>query len=472
MTARFSYYVVLASMRTGSNLLEERLNQMVGVTCLGELFNPAFAGHAHKDRQFGMTPAEIGADPNRTIAKVQNDTDGLSGFRLFRNHNRAAFDACLADPTCAKIVLRRNPVNSFVSLRIAEQTDQWRMQDVRRAKSAKITYDGAEFRSYLNETDEFYADIARGLKLSGQTAFQIDYDDLNDDAVLAGLAQFLGAHAPEQKKKVKIKKQNPDALDTKVSNFEEMLADLASLDPVGLLDAPSFEPTRGPDVKGYVLHPDIPLLFAPVAGGPTEAMRLWMLSLGDGGALLTGLNQRQVRAWKREHPGHRSVTLLRHPVARAWEAFRCHLVERGPRQFEVIHRKLAELHGLDIPTADRIADVALPDLRSAFLGFLEFAKLNLNGQTTIRVDASWASQTATVQGIYRFAPLHELVLEERVDEACARLAGDMGVQSSAGFGPGMETDVLASIYDAEIEKTARAAYLRDYVNFGFGDWSG
>ena len=30
---------------------------------------------------------------------------------------------------------------------------------------------------------------------------------------------------------------------------------------------------------------------------------------------------------------------------------------------------------------------------------------------------------------------------------------------------------LADIYDAEIERMARAAYGRDYLMFGFEDWS-
>ena len=37
---------------------------------------------------------------------------------------------------------------------------------------------------------------------------------------------------------------------------------------------------------------------------------------------------------------------------------------------------------------------------------------------------------------------------------------------------GPEEARLQSIYDDEIEAAARAAYQRDYVGFGFGDWDG
>ena len=65
MAVTFDYFVILAVMRTGSNLLEELINAADGVSCYGEIFNPAFAGHAHKSDLFGMRPAEIAADPRR-----------------------------------------------------------------------------------------------------------------------------------------------------------------------------------------------------------------------------------------------------------------------------------------------------------------------------------------------------------------------------------------------------------------------
>ena len=42
----FEYFVVLAEMRTGSNLLESNLNAIDGIECHGELFNPFFIGTA------------------------------------------------------------------------------------------------------------------------------------------------------------------------------------------------------------------------------------------------------------------------------------------------------------------------------------------------------------------------------------------------------------------------------------------
>ena len=49
-TAPFDYFVVLAEMRTGSNLVEANLNEFAGVTCEGEVFNSHFISHEGKRR--------------------------------------------------------------------------------------------------------------------------------------------------------------------------------------------------------------------------------------------------------------------------------------------------------------------------------------------------------------------------------------------------------------------------------------
>ena len=50
MTADFDFFVVFAEMRTGSNLLEDYLNQIANVVCHGEAFNPNFIGYPNRVR--------------------------------------------------------------------------------------------------------------------------------------------------------------------------------------------------------------------------------------------------------------------------------------------------------------------------------------------------------------------------------------------------------------------------------------
>ena len=80
---RFDYFILLAEMRTGSNFLEATLNDLDGVSCVGELFNPAFIGHPKSDKVFGVSLLERDADPHGMVAKVKQQ-DGLCVFRYFR----------------------------------------------------------------------------------------------------------------------------------------------------------------------------------------------------------------------------------------------------------------------------------------------------------------------------------------------------------------------------------------------------
>ena len=54
----FDSFVMLAEMRTGSNLLEAALNALDGVTCHGEAFNPALIGYPKRSEMLGLSKAE------------------------------------------------------------------------------------------------------------------------------------------------------------------------------------------------------------------------------------------------------------------------------------------------------------------------------------------------------------------------------------------------------------------------------
>ena len=133
MTRQFDYFVMFAEMRTGSNFLESNLNSFDGLTCYGEAYNPHFIGYPSKNDLLGVTQAMRDADPLCVINKIIEKTDGLPGFRLFHNHDARAIDHCIPDPKCAKIILTRNPLESYVSWKIAQQTNQWKLTNVKNA---------------------------------------------------------------------------------------------------------------------------------------------------------------------------------------------------------------------------------------------------------------------------------------------------------------------------------------------------
>ncbi len=462
MGARFDAFVLLAGMRTGSNFLEANLNALPGVTCHGELFNPHFIGTKDRTAFLGFDLAARDRDPLALLDRVRKAGPGLTGFRFFHDHDLRVLDRVLPDPRVAKIILTRNPLDSYVSWKIAQETGQWKLTNPSALRSARATFDAAEFDTWLRMQQDFRRQVRHGLQLTGQAAFHVDYDDVPDVGVLNGIARFLGVEPTLQAPDPVLKRQNPGPVRQKVTNPAEMEAALALLDPFGLDHPQETEPRRAAAVPGYIAARGAPLLFLPVPGGPEAAVTGWLAALGSGG-LRTGLTHRDLRQWKRAHPGYRSFAVLRHPLARAHAVF-CTRVLGGT--LPEVRTRLIRTQNLDLPPPG----TAVPPetARAAFLGFLRLARQGLAGQAGLRVDACWATQTAVLQGHATLRPPDILVREDRLAEGLARLAQDIGLPC-----PPFQADPEpAPVSDDEIEQAVRDAYARDYLEFGFGSWRG
>lgn len=461
MTSAFDSFVMFAEMRTGSNFLEANLNAIPGVTCHGEAFNPVFIGKKDQTEFLGVTLAERESDPALLLRRMRERTPGLSGFRYFHDHDPRIFDLVMDDPRCAKIILTRNPVESYVSLLIARATGQWKLTNPKNLKQAKARFDAAEFQDHLDEVQQFQMRLLRALQARGQTAFYIDYEDIPDLAVLNGLAAFLGVEGRLEQVDTSLTVQNPEPLSEKVTNPGAMEQALARLDRFNLSRTPNFEPRRNASIPGYAAVKSAPLLFMPIKGAPITPVLDWMSTLGG---LERDFTHKTLRQWKRGHPGHRSFTILRHPLDRAHRAFRA--LEEGGLQPEQ-RNVLARVHGVHLPRpGESFADA--DTRRGAFLAFLRFLKRNLSGQTGFRTDAGWASQSATLQGFSLFQPPDMILREETLTEGLAFLCGEVGLPLPDLRPQRDDTDaMLDAIRDAELEEAARDAYQRDYLAFGF-----
>ncbi|MBO6895700.1 MAG: nodulation protein NodH, partial [Roseibium sp.] len=157
--------------------------------------------------------------------------------------------------------------------------------------------------------------------------------------MINGLARFLGSDEKLAAHDGQLKRQNPSPISEKVENFEEVTNALAALDQFNLSRTPNFEPRRGAAVPTYIATRDAGLIFMPVQGGPTQAISDW-LGVLEPSPLIQGMNQRALRDWKASHQPHRSFTVVRHPVARAFETFVTKILDTGPGSFLKIRRTL------------------------------------------------------------------------------------------------------------------------------------
>lgn len=473
MSGPFDYFVIFAEMRTGSNFLEANLNAFDGITCHGEAFNPHFIGYPNRTELLGLSRAERDAEPARLIGAIRGQTEGIGGFRYFHDHDPRVLDLMLDDPRCAKIVLTRNPVDSYVSRKIAQATGQWKLTNVKRRRDSTVIFDAAEFERHLAELQAFQVALLNRLQMRGQAAFHVHYDDLQSVEVMNGLARYLGCPARLEALDASLKPQNPEPLESKVENYEEMVRALARHDFFDLSRTPNFEPRRGAAVPGFLAGARAPLLYMPVRSGPEAAVRAWLAALDDvpEETLPTKLNQGALRQWMRAKPGHRRFTVLRHPVARAHAAFCDKILVKGPGCYRDIRRTLRKFHKLPIPGGWPDEGYDLVAHRAAFAAWLDFLRANLAGQTALRVDAHWATQAAVIEGMAQFGAPDMILRESEMAEGLSALARQAGyARAPLPPAPAPAPFDLGAIYDAEIEQLARAVYLRDYVLFGFGNW--
>lgn len=463
----FDCFVLFAEMRTGSNFLESNLNSFAGIKCHGELFNPHFIAYPGTHDVMGITQAMRDADPARLLGTIRMEKGVLGGFRFFHDHDPRVLDLILPDPRCAKIILTRNPIESYVSRKIAAATGQWKLTNAKNAKSDTVRFDAAEFEAHLTALQAFQLRLLAALQRTGQTAFYLDYEDLQDLEVMNGLAAFLGVPDRIEELDRKLKKQNPEPIEDKVVNFPEMEGVLARLDRFNLARTPSFEPRRGAAIPSYLAAATSPLLFLPVAGGPVAAIRDWLHGL-DGAAPESDFTMRSLRQWKLARPGHRSFTVLRHPLARAHAAYRTRIAGDGPGVFRGIRDTLVRVMGLVLPE-DRDDHAGH---QTAFEVFLAFLKSNLGGQTNLRVDPVWASQAALLQGMAGFAPPDAILREERLSRDLPILLVQIGRDGPCPIPSKSDPDHarLVAIHRPEQDVLIRDIYLRDYIAFGFGDW--
>ncbi len=473
MSSKFDYFVVFAEMRTGSNFLEANLNAFPGLTCHGEAFNPHFVGYPNKDDILGISQQQREKDPLQLVAAIRDRTDGLGGFRYFHDHDPRILETLLSDPRCAKIVLTRNPAESYVSWKIAQSTGQWKLTNLKRRKGGTAQFSDHEFETHLSVLQAFQVRILNALQISGQTAFYLDYEDLQNLDVINGLGRWLGQELPLEELDSQLKKQNPESLSAKVENFEEMEHALSGLDRFNLTRTPNFEPRRGAVVPSYVAAAKAPLLYMPVPGGPGEEIATWLAAL-DGARiedLQSGFSQKTLRLWRQTHPGFRSFTVLRHPLARVHHVF-CHrILADGPGAFSRIRKTLCKVHNLPLPKTGIPDGYDVTAHRAAFMAFLDFVQENILGQTSIRIDPNWASQTEVLNGFSAVALPDYLIREDELTHLLPVIAARLGkpgvpVPQSAPDLP----IALDAIYDEEIEARAQSIYQRDYGGFGFGPW--
>ena len=468
---RFSYFVVLAGMRTGSNLLEETISAMPGLESHGELFNPHFFGKPKQTEQFGISLDDRNRDPVQVIQAMCQSGDGVPGFRLFYDHDPRAIEYVLNDERAGKVILTRRPLDSYVSLKIARKTGQWWLGDLTAARTAQVDFDANEYAGFLDQLAEFQGHVRRALQRTGQTAFHIDYSEIGDPDVTSGLGKFLGSGGAPDPTKVRAKVQNPTSVAQRLTNPKDAEASLARINMPDLGLMSTFEPERGPGLRMFHACGTLPLLYMPIRGAGFDPVPDWLKAVDPDGQVESGMTQKDVRRWMRGHPGHRSFTVLRHPLARAYDAFCRHILPTDAEAYADIRDALVSRYNVALPDRWPNENWSVVRQHAAFLGFLKFLAGNLGGQTSVRVDHSWASQLAFLSAISRFVVPDRIAREDTLNKDLGQLLDSPQATADCGSFAVPGPISLTEIHSPELDTACEAAYRRDYIFFGFREWT-
>ena len=225
-------FVLLASQRTGSNLLNSILNQYNGITMHGEVFNEGFVGlHKEYHEIMNITRENVqqrNTDPRAFLDSLIEKTDAEAvGFHLFPNHNEEILNHVLNDDSYVKIGLRRSLFPSFISLMEAQQTDVWMVGKKGNDKLKDIDpiiFNPQKFERFKRRLEGFWSEVHSVLKSSNQKHFPIYYSTVKDINTINELVRFVGLEDSMESFKEKMRKQSKSPLRMRVTNYDDMVA--------------------------------------------------------------------------------------------------------------------------------------------------------------------------------------------------------------------------------------------------------
>jgi LPS sulfotransferase NodH len=213
---------VIATPRSGSNLLIDYLDWLPGVGCLPEVLNwggpigPKKLLHAQQIVKHLQRSLQTLHTTHRTCKIFLHE---LKHYRLTIDDLEQAF------PTARYLVLNReNLAEQYISQQVAKLTGQWSLLPGQPRKNAAISIDPADLAQYCQKVQSDYAAIVEHRAIARRGAM-LSYEELvaNSDRCLREIVcPLLGASFSEPR--TAYRKQNVKSLVECVINYSEVAA--------------------------------------------------------------------------------------------------------------------------------------------------------------------------------------------------------------------------------------------------------
>jgi LPS sulfotransferase NodH len=242
-------FIILASQRTGSNLLRSLLGSHPAVVAYGEIY---LRDHSWFESELGPKDcpelvAERDADPiafaEKYVFRSHDASIKAVGFKLFYQHAKE-YDHALwrwldQMPDLMVIHLRRqNLLKQFVSAEVAKATNVWRSNYT---KEARMSHDEVALELDLQECERFMRstrDAAEAAceRLSHRQRLDLNYEDMTSsiDASMHRTLEFLNLEPRPLESQ--LRKQINRPLQQLVKNYDALCTALAGSEWASCLD--------------------------------------------------------------------------------------------------------------------------------------------------------------------------------------------------------------------------------------------
>lgn len=212
---------VIATWRSGSNLLLSYLKQQPAVAMLSEVLCSRLPIGPSRD----CLPTAQALQHIRFC--LQGERTPVRGCKLMLHHlsncNLAIDDLQTAFPAAKYIILYRESLaEQFVSLQIAQATRQFRLHDGEQQRQPKITASAAEVRNYCNDLRRRYHAVVNNPAIQGKTVL-LSYEELTADPNYWLQQQICPLlNVPFTAPETRIRKQSTRPLAQQIANYSEI----------------------------------------------------------------------------------------------------------------------------------------------------------------------------------------------------------------------------------------------------------
>jgi hypothetical protein len=241
-------FVILTRPRSGSYHLVSLLGSAPDLVCYGEVYKRERVELPPPVRAcLGLRPGDMAAR-DKAGAGLLSTLAALSpecavGFKAFPSQLRGLThrSALLFGPDWRRIVLRRNPLATYLSALRAHATGIWAVRAGETppadALRAPVRFDPAEFAQHLEGAARFDRLCDAIAAAAPDAVLRADYRDLNDPGALARALAFLGSAATPDTLRSDRLRQFPAPPEDGVENAGEMRRHLDARGLGALLDA-------------------------------------------------------------------------------------------------------------------------------------------------------------------------------------------------------------------------------------------